>query len=67
MKPAAFLAESGLTNAQGFVDVDKDTTRHTKYPNMWSIGDTSSLPCRKTAAAIFTQTLVLIEYLFSLF
>jgi NADPH-dependent 2,4-dienoyl-CoA reductase/sulfur reductase-like enzyme len=64
MKPAAFLAESGLTDAQGYVDVDKHTLRHNKYPNVWALGDNSSLPCSKTAAAIFSQTPVLVEYIF---
>jgi NADPH-dependent 2,4-dienoyl-CoA reductase/sulfur reductase-like enzyme len=61
MKPAEFLAESGITEAQGFVDVDKFTLRHKKYPNIWSLGDCSSLPCSKTAAAVFAQTLILVE------
>lgn len=59
MSPHSFLKESGLTNEQGFVDVDKYTLRHNKYPNVWSLGDCSSLPNSKTAAAIFSQTIVL--------
>lgn len=61
MKPSAFIAESGLGDAKGYVDVNKHTLRHVKYPNVWAAGDNSNLPCSKTAAAIFSQTDVLIE------
>ena len=59
MSPATFLKESGITNETGFVDVDKYTCRHNKYTNIWGLGDSSSLPNSKTAAAIFSQTIVL--------
>ena len=59
MSPHYFLKQSGLTNEQAFVDVDKYTLRHNKYSNVWSLGDCSSLPNSKTAAAIFSQTIVL--------
>jgi NADPH-dependent 2,4-dienoyl-CoA reductase/sulfur reductase-like enzyme len=64
MSPAPFLKESGITNEAGFVDVDKHTLRHNKYPNIWALGDCSSTPNSKTAAAVFSQTMVLLEYLF---
>ncbi len=56
MSPHSFLKESGITNEAGFVDVDKHTLRHTKFSNIWALGDCSSLPNSKTAAAIFSQT-----------
>lgn len=59
MSPPEFLRESGITNEAGFVDVDKHTCRHNKYPNIWALGDSSSLPNSKTAAAIFSQTIAL--------
>lgn len=62
MSAPGFLKESGITNEAGFVDVDKHTMRHTKYPNIWSLGDCSSLPNSKTAAAIFSQTIPLMKY-----
>ena len=64
MSPAPFLKESGVTNETGFVDLDKYTCRHNKYPNIWGLGDSSSLPNSKTAAAIFSQTIVLCKYFF---
>ncbi len=50
-----FVAKSPLANEDGWVDVDKYTTQHTKYPNVFSLGDSSSLPCSKTGAAIRKQ------------
>jgi NADPH-dependent 2,4-dienoyl-CoA reductase/sulfur reductase-like enzyme len=61
MSPPAFLKASGITNEAGFVDVNKNTLQHTKYSNIWALGDSSSLPTSKTAAAIFTQTKVLVR------
>lgn len=50
-------------DAAGWVDVDKSTTQHTKYPNVFSIGDASSLPNSKTAAAITAQLPVMVDNL----
>lgn len=57
----SYIAESGLADAAGYLDCDKGTLRHTKYSNIWGIGDCTSLPCSKTAAAVFSQTEVLHE------
>jgi sulfide:quinone oxidoreductase len=50
-----FIKQSPLANADGWVDVDKHTTQHVRYPNVFSLGDASSLPCSKTGAAIRKQ------------
>ena len=44
---------------QGFVDVDKCTTQHHAFPNIFALGDASSLPTSKTMAAITGQAPVL--------
>ncbi|KAG2205618.1 hypothetical protein INT46_003445 [Mucor plumbeus] len=54
-----FIKESRLADAAGFVDVNKDTTRHNKYKNVFALGDCSSLPTSKTAAAITGESGVL--------
>ncbi|CAN8105549.1 unnamed protein product [Discula destructiva] len=64
-KPFAFVAESPLADAAGWVDVDKSTTQHTRYPNVFSLGDASSLPNSKTAAAVCSQAPVLVDNLLS--
>lgn len=49
--------------AKGWVNVNKDTLQHNVYPNVFSLGDASSLPISKTAAAIRGQAPVLVENL----
>lgn len=44
----------------GFVDIDS-SMRHNKYENVWAIGDSTTLPNSKTAAAIFSQAPVLVS------
>ena len=52
MSAPDFLKGSPLANEQGFVAVDKYTTQHLTYPNVFALGDSSSLPTSKTMAAI---------------
>ncbi|CAG8511978.1 2196_t:CDS:2 [Funneliformis caledonium] len=59
MGPPPFIAQSGIGNAAGWVDVDQYTLQHVKYPNIFSLGDSSSAPTSKTAAAIATQSGIL--------
>jgi sulfide:quinone oxidoreductase len=59
MGPPSFIAESGLGNEVGYVNVDKHTLQHVKYPNIFALGDSSSAPTSKTAAAISVQSGVL--------
>jgi len=58
-----FIETSELSNDAGWVDVDKHTLQHTRFPNVFSLGDCSSLPCSKTGAAIRKQAPVLVENL----
>ncbi|KAL5114894.1 hypothetical protein ACEQ8H_007212 [Pleosporales sp. CAS-2024a] len=62
-KPHAFVAESGIANAAGYVDVNDTTLQHNKYPNIWSLGDAASLPTSKTVAAITAQAPLLVSNL----
>jgi sulfide:quinone oxidoreductase len=55
MSSPDFIKNSSLADASGWVDVDKDTTRHNKYANVFALGDNSSLPTSKTGAAIRKQ------------
>jgi len=58
-----FIRSSSLANNAGWVDVDKHTLQHVKYPNIFSLGDSSGLPTSKTGAAIRKQAPVLVENL----
>ncbi|MEZ4700208.1 MAG: FAD/NAD(P)-binding oxidoreductase [Rhodothermales bacterium] len=57
------LKTSGLGNEGGWVNVDKGTMQHVAYPNVFSLGDCSSLPTSKTGAAIRKQAPALADNL----
>ncbi|KAM3924338.1 sulfide:quinone oxidoreductase, mitochondrial isoform 1-T2 [Leptodactylus fuscus] len=59
MGPPDVLVNSPVADAGGWVDVDKETLQHKKYPNVFGIGDCTNLPTSKTAAAIAAQSAVL--------
>lgn len=61
-----FIKKSDLASAAGWVDVDKHTLQHVRFPNVFSLGDCSSLPCSRTGAAIRKQAPVLVENLLAL-
>lgn len=50
--PDCIKTNSDISNEAGFVEVDKLTLQHVKYPNIFGIGDCSSSPNSKTAAAV---------------
>ena len=58
-----FIKKSPLANAEGWVDVDKHSMQHTKYKNVWGLGDAASSPNSKTGASIRKQAPVLVENL----
>ena len=63
-KPWEFIAKSPLADpASGWVSVNQHSTQHTQFKNVFSIGDASSLPNSKTAAAISSQVPVLVDNL----
>lgn len=64
-KPLEVLKNSSIVDSTGFVNIDKFTLRHVKYPNVWSLGDCSNLPTSKTLAAALSQTNVLVHNIFS--
>lgn len=53
------VRESPLVDSAGFVDVNKNTLQHVKYPNVFAIGDCTNAPTSKTAAAAAAQCGVL--------
>jgi sulfide:quinone oxidoreductase len=61
MSAPDFIKKSPLANADGWVDVDQYTLQHNKYPNVWALGDCSSLPTAKTGAGVRKQAPVLVK------
>lgn len=60
-----FIRESPLADANGWLEVDKNTLRHPRYSNIFGLGDCTSTPNSKTAAAIKSQAPVLCSNLLS--
>ena len=50
-----FIRSSPLAAESGFVDVDPATLRHSKYANIFGLGDACSAPNAKTMAAVRKQ------------
>lgn len=50
-------------NPLGYVQVDRNTLQHVRYPNIFSLGDASSCPTSKTGAAIRKQSPVVVKNL----
>ena len=63
MSSPAFIAGSPLADEQGWVEVHKETLQHVRYPNVFALGDCSSLPTSKTGAAIRKQAPVAVQNL----
>jgi sulfide:quinone oxidoreductase len=61
-----FVKKSPLASEAGWVDVHKHTLQHNKYPDVFGLGDASSLPTSRTGAAIRKQAPVLVENLLAL-
>lgn len=49
------------------MDVNKETLQHTKYANVFGIGDCTNIPTSKTAAAAFSQAPVVAHNLTQLY
>lgn len=50
-------------NPAGYVQVDKNTMRHQRFPDVFALGDAGSTPNSKTGAAIRKQAPVVVENL----
>ncbi|MED6290633.1 hypothetical protein CHARACLAT_015150, partial [Characodon lateralis] len=52
MGPSLVVKGSPLADENGWLDLNKETLQHNKYPNVFGIGDCSNLPTAKTGAAV---------------
>lgn len=66
-RPADFIRRSPLAYSDGqrmgFVEVDIHTLQHTRYPNVFAIGDAAGLPTARTGAAVRKQAPVVVHNL----
>jgi sulfide:quinone oxidoreductase len=64
--PPEEIKNSPLANEAGYIDLNQTTLQHTKYPNVFGLGDAGSTPNSKTAAAIRKQAPVVVKNLMAL-
>ena len=61
-----FIKKSPLANAAGWVDVNPKTLQHVKFSNIFGLGDATSTPNAKTAAAVRKQVPVVVDNILGL-
>lgn len=61
-----FIKQSPLANAAGWIDVNERTLQHNKYSNIFGLGDATSTPNAKTAAAVRKQVPVVVDNIVNL-
>jgi sulfide:quinone oxidoreductase len=55
--------QSGPWAAEGWVDVDRGSLRHKRFPNIFAVGDIAGVPKGKTAASVKWQVPVAVDHL----
>ncbi|TFL14282.1 NAD(P)/FAD-dependent oxidoreductase [Pusillimonas caeni] len=54
---------SGQWAAEGWLEVDRGTLRHMRYPNVFGVGDVAGVPKGKTAASVKWQAPVAVDHI----
>ncbi len=55
--------QEGPWAADGWMEVDRNTLRHKRYPNVFGVGDVAGVPKGKTAASVKWQVPVALDHL----
>lgn len=55
--------QDGVWQNEGWLEVNKNTLRHVRYPNVFGIGDIAGVPKGKTAASVKWQVPVAVDHL----
>ena len=55
--------QEGPWAADGWMEVDRHTLRHKRYPNVFGVGDVAGVPKGKTAASVKWQVPVAVDHL----
>ena len=64
-----FIKNSPLSDANnplGYVEINKNTMQHSRFPNVFALGDCTNAPCSKTGAAIRKQAPTVVENVIAL-
>lgn len=57
--PSSIVKDSGLSDGTGFFDANQSTLKHTKYENVFGLGDILNVPTTKTFMGGLSQVAVL--------
>ena len=57
--------QTGKWAEEGWMDVDRGTLRHIRYPNVFGVGDIAGVPKGKTAASVKWQVPVAVDHVVS--
>ena len=52
------IERSGLGDERGWVPVDKNTLKHTQFPDIWAVGDTTNIPISKSGSVAHYEATV---------
>lgn len=66
VKNSSLAWQKGSASKGGWVEVDKETLQHTRYKNVFALGDVAGVPMGKTGGSVRKQYKVLVENLISL-
>jgi sulfide:quinone oxidoreductase len=61
-----FIKKSPLANAAGWVEINDKSMQHSKYPNIFSLGDVAATTNAKTAAAVRKQVPIVVDNIYNL-
>jgi sulfide:quinone oxidoreductase len=63
VRGSALAWQTGAFAADGWVEVDRATLRHARFPNVFAVGDVAGVPKGKTAASVKWQVPVAVDHL----
>lgn len=63
VRNSALPWQTGNWAAEGWLEVDKGTLRHTRFPNVFGVGDIAGVAKGKTAASVKWQVPVMVDHL----
>ncbi|TCT04618.1 NAD(P)/FAD-dependent oxidoreductase [Aquabacter spiritensis] len=63
VRASALAWQSGPFAADGWMEVERDTLRHRRFPDVFGVGDVAGVPKGKTAASVKWQVPVAIDHL----
>jgi sulfide:quinone oxidoreductase len=55
------IEDSGLGDERGWIPVDKNTLKHTKFEHIWAIGDATNIPISKSGSVAHYEASVAAE------